>query len=83
MALIPAVERVHHLDVGCGKPQSNAQPGHCWASCTGVTSLLPPVFCSPFCITLSVSFANVSASRPFDELGDGGAAAAALVLWDR
>ncbi len=38
---------------------------------------------SPFCMALSVSFANVSMSRPFDELGDFGAAAAGRVLRDR
>lgn len=82
-ALMPAVDRVHQKDVGCGNPQSNAQPGHCLASCTGVISLLPTAFCSPFCMTLSVSLANVSMSCPFEELGDVGATAAALVLWDR
>lgn len=83
MALMPAVDRAHQKDVGWGYPQSKAQPGHCLASCTGVMSLRPTVFCRPFCIRSSVPLARVSMSGPFEEIGDVGATVAARVLWDR
>lgn len=83
MVLMPAVNKAHQKEVGWGYPQSKAQPGHCLASCTGVISLLPTVFCRPFCMRSSVPLARVSISCPFEEIGDVGATPAGRVLWER
>lgn len=59
-ALMPVVARVHEKDAGFGRPDRMVHPGHFLAFTTGVISVSPTVSPSPFCITLSVFFANSS-----------------------